>query len=310
MYHRVIDIDSDPQMLAVTENNFRAQMQFLKKRYTILSLKYLYEAIQKKNVPGKAIVITFDDGYADNLYNAKPVLKELNIPATVFVSTGLTEKKTEFWWDELERILLKHDSLPSKLDINVNGEHFSWPISPLGNFKNWNVLQTGNPTTNHLAYRELSAIMRTLDFESRQKILSELQNWAGINNIARSGYTCMTAQEISVLDEGGLIEIGGHTKNHIILSEQSNSQQIEEIVNNKKELESILNKSIYSFAYPYGTTNDYNDDTIKILKDAGYLCACSNFPGIINTETNCFELPRYLVRNWNDREFAQFCQNL
>ena len=51
------------------------------------------------------MLVTFDDGYADNLYEALPVLQRFDIPATVFVSTDAVVQAREFWWDELERLV-------------------------------------------------------------------------------------------------------------------------------------------------------------------------------------------------------------
>ncbi|MDD4953999.1 MAG: polysaccharide deacetylase family protein [Candidatus Omnitrophica bacterium] len=88
MYH-MINTKDNPYVRALIVNprTFRRQMHFLKThRYNVLPLEELVDLIaQKKNIPPKAIAITFDDGYRDNYTNAFPVLKEFGLPATMFI---------------------------------------------------------------------------------------------------------------------------------------------------------------------------------------------------------------------------------
>ena len=67
------------------------------------------------------MALTFDDGYADNLINAKPLLERYGIPATVFVASGYVGAKDPFWWDRLQHVFLEPGVLPRKLGIAVNG---------------------------------------------------------------------------------------------------------------------------------------------------------------------------------------------
>jgi peptidoglycan/xylan/chitin deacetylase (PgdA/CDA1 family) len=78
----------------------------------VLSVTELSGAIEVGRLPRRAVVLTFDDGYADNLL-AKSLLEKRGLAATLFLSTGALDSSHEFWWDELERIfcilaLLKH----------------------------------------------------------------------------------------------------------------------------------------------------------------------------------------------------------
>ena len=83
-YHRVYVKQNDTNLLCVEPKKFEQQMKYLKKNYNILRFE---EDWSKSDRDG--IVITFDDGYLDNLTYALPILDELQIPATVFVSTGI-----------------------------------------------------------------------------------------------------------------------------------------------------------------------------------------------------------------------------
>ncbi len=78
---------------------------------------------------GRSLVaITFDDGYADNLYDALPLLEKHGLPATVFVCTGPVTQGAEFWWDTLERLLLWPTDLPLSLDIDIQGQACHWDL--------------------------------------------------------------------------------------------------------------------------------------------------------------------------------------
>ncbi len=86
MYHH-IDENGAASSLSVSPENFRSQMRFLSRRnYNVISLAELVEAkLKKERLPRNSVVITFDDGYADNYISAYPVLKNYNLPATIFV---------------------------------------------------------------------------------------------------------------------------------------------------------------------------------------------------------------------------------
>ena len=76
LYHRVNNLLIDPQELSVTPENFELQLQFLKSQFKILSLKELLERRDNGLDIDGTIALTFDDGYADNYYNALPILEK------------------------------------------------------------------------------------------------------------------------------------------------------------------------------------------------------------------------------------------
>lgn len=99
LYHRVADVKDDPHLLSVSVHNFKNQIAWLKKNFQILPLLTLVEHIKSNTLNSKSICITFDDGYADNFYNALPILKQFQVPATVFITSGMIGKKNPFYWD-------------------------------------------------------------------------------------------------------------------------------------------------------------------------------------------------------------------
>jgi peptidoglycan/xylan/chitin deacetylase (PgdA/CDA1 family) len=91
MYH---SIGHNPVSFTVRPEEFQKQMDYLlKENYNVISLDELIISLKKKEISQKAVVLTFDDGFEDNYFNAFPVLKKYNFPATIFLSTGFIEKE-------------------------------------------------------------------------------------------------------------------------------------------------------------------------------------------------------------------------
>ena len=101
MYHRIAVPKVDPWGLTVSPERFAEQVQALRARRTILSTDAFVARLRSGDLPHDAVALTFDDGYLDNLRQAKPILEAAGVPATVFLATGRIGTGEEFWWDEL-----------------------------------------------------------------------------------------------------------------------------------------------------------------------------------------------------------------
>jgi peptidoglycan/xylan/chitin deacetylase (PgdA/CDA1 family) len=139
----------------------------------------------------------------------------------------------------------------------------------------------------------------------RWEVLDELSMWAGAEPVGRLSHRLLTLDEVVALAQGDLVEIGGHTVTHPILSTLSVASQRQEILWNKAQLEEIVDRPVVSFAYPFGKQRDYTAETIEIVKEAGFTCACSSFAGIVERSTDSFELPRFEVQDWDGDELAR-----
>jgi peptidoglycan/xylan/chitin deacetylase (PgdA/CDA1 family) len=95
-------------------------MEYIRRFCVPLRLRDLVDALEKRNpLPRRGVVVTFDDGYIDNHACAYQILKTFEIPATIFVTTGSIGSKREFWWDDLERILVLPEQLPTSLTLGL-----------------------------------------------------------------------------------------------------------------------------------------------------------------------------------------------
>jgi peptidoglycan/xylan/chitin deacetylase (PgdA/CDA1 family) len=312
LYHRVTDLASDPQWLSVPPRLFAEHLELLKRHYRPHSLDQLCRGLSTGKLPRRTVVVTFDDGYADNLLEAKPLLERFDVPATVFVATGKVDGETEFWWDELEGLLIGTPDLPASLDLTLHGRTHSWSLaqSPeeypqIADSGRWNVTHSSDPTPRHRAYRELAPIIRELDTETRESVLRDIAGWAGVARGVRSSHRALRPDEVAQLASGGLIEVGAHTVTHPVLSRLSVDEQRREIRGSRERLEALLGHPVNSFSYPFGTRSDYTEETVAAVRDAGFTCACSNFPGLVRSGTDAFQLPRWLARDWNGDEFRR-----
>lgn len=99
VYHRVADVVQDPHQLCVSPKHFRDQMNYLKEHHHVVPLREIVRDLAAGHLHKGHIAITFDDGYADNLLTALPILEACQMPATIFVTTGNVESGESFYWD-------------------------------------------------------------------------------------------------------------------------------------------------------------------------------------------------------------------
>ena len=299
LYHRVVELQSDPQWLCVPPPLFAEQLEALRRLAPFVPLReVLTDCAQTRS-----IAITFDDGYADNLEFAAPIMVEFRAPATVFVAAGSPDR--EFWWDELDALLLQDKPLPTELRLEFAGETRTWTLddaatSPLSR---WNVTKTP-PSTRHALYRDLCSLIRPLPYVEQDRILDKVAVWAGQRRTTRATHRRMTNDDLRALASQPTIEIGTHTLTHPLLSAMSPADQSSEICDSKRLLEAAIAKPVHGFSYPFGTRNDYGAESVRLVREAGYQYACANHSGRVSSKGR-WNLPRYLVRDWSPDELAE-----
>jgi peptidoglycan/xylan/chitin deacetylase (PgdA/CDA1 family) len=289
LYHRVTDIDTDPQLLAVKPENFDDHLALLKEKYHPLTIDQLTsKLIAGENLPDKSVAITFDDGYSDNYHEALPILKKNDLQALFYITTGNLDTGNEFWWDAMERILLLPPNLPPVLEINNHGERFSYDTSTNERRRN--------------AYEQLLPILRRMRPESRSAIIDGIAGWSG-NIQPRSTHRSMTFDELKRMSDSPNAVMGAHTHNHPSLAALTRDEQCREIVQSKQIVERITGSPVKHFSYPFGTWLDYNDDTISICRHENFEWVAANYPATADRKSDLFRIPRFLVRDWNVDEF-------
>jgi peptidoglycan/xylan/chitin deacetylase (PgdA/CDA1 family) len=310
MYHSITEPDIDPWELAVSPSNFEQQLQVLQNSFKISSVSNIVISLQKGRLKNKTVALTFDDGYRDNFESAKPLLEKYNIPASFFItSISFCEEKL-FWWDKLADIILRTPILPANFNIKMGGEIFNDSIKGEGTLneyleqlhRDW-VIPGPPPTKRSTLYYKLWQLMLPLPPVEIDKMLQEIEKWAG-NNVKKmqTPASLMTEQQLKNLADHPLIDIGLHTVNHVALNHHSAQVQESEILQNKKDLEQIVNRKITTIAYPYG---EYSSTTLGIVEKIGLQAGFSVDYNPVNKASDPFKLGRFQVKNWNAKQFEE-----
>lgn len=296
-YHRVADLGSDPQRLAVGVERFDEQMGLLSASYNPMGAGELVELVaHRRRIPERSVVVTIDDGYADALLDAKPILSAHSVPATVFVSSDYVGADVEFWWDELERIVLCAEELPSRVDIDAGDGR---PAA-----EGWDITKAP-ASERQRVYLELREYLLPLRSADRETALASLRAQFGAAALVRPSHRTLTAEQLRELGDGGLVEIGAHTRSHQLLAARTHDEQRDEITGSKNALEQVLGREVRLFSYPYGGSEDFSESTARLVREAGFLGAFTTGFGIVLPWTDRFCTPRCPTEDINGAELAK-----
>jgi peptidoglycan/xylan/chitin deacetylase (PgdA/CDA1 family) len=288
MYHRIVELPVDPYEIAVSPQHFAAQLDYIKQMCNPMRFSDFVDALQQRSLPPRTVVVTFDDGYVDNYQHALPLLEAAEVPATLFVTTGNIDSDREFWWDIFERVLLQPIQLPERLHIEIRGRCLEWQVE--------------SPAQRQQAHQDIHRLLRTLKQTEREQILLNLLQWANVETDARPGYRSVQGKELAQLAASKMIDIGAHTVSHPALPSLSVEEQYEEIVLSRQTLEELIGQPVVTFSYPFGK---YSDDTVELLKSAGFQAACTTHPERVTPGDDLYRLGRYTVADWDGYLFSQ-----
>jgi peptidoglycan/xylan/chitin deacetylase (PgdA/CDA1 family) len=292
-YHRISATQDDVYEVCVSPENFAGHMEALRKYARPISLSKLVQCLKQDSLLPKSVAVTFDDGYADNLYIAKPILEKHGIPATVFICTGYAGK--EFWWDELEHLVISSRADPRALHLQPGGVQFKWDLLQASS-------EVEDPEVRRQFRHALYHSLLSLDVEDQNHAMDAIRRWSGLSSDETRMSRTMNEEELLQLADGGLIEIGAHTRHHPMLPWLSFERQREEIHTNKRELEVLLGKPITAFAYPNGRATA---DAKQIVREAGFEYACTSLHDVVRPESDIYELTRFWQQDVDGERFVK-----
>jgi peptidoglycan/xylan/chitin deacetylase (PgdA/CDA1 family) len=313
IYHRVFDAGFDPQELCGSRAHFGEHLEFLQGRYRVVPLTDLAEAARTGTLERGTVAVTFDDGYADALAIARPALEGHRVPATVFAVSGTLESGATFWWDRLERVLLRPGRLPEVFSLGAGDQPPQFRLgrwAHLGaeefeRLRGWATSIPEDPTPRHTAYRAIWQRLRVLPHAEREELLLALESQAADLAPLPEGTRSLRTAELRELAASRFVEIGAHTVRHEVLAALPADRQQQEIEGSRAALAAALGRPVRAFSYPYGARPDYTPETARLVREAGFTCACANFHGLVRRGADAFQLPRVVIRDWDGATFAR-----
>lgn len=254
-YHRIIPERGygspfADDVFGQTVKELEDSIVWLKEHTAILSEPELIARMERGTSPGKlSVLITFDDGYADNYSLALPVLKKHAVPAVFFVPSKMIEDRELGWWDLISWTIKR----TSKNSLSWGDKSFRFPeekSAAISYFHKKMQLEKYEATRSLVAELAERLGVELPNKEARDR---ELMTWAQLREAANAGVT-----------------IASHTHSHRVLATLDEKSQREELATSKAFIEEKIGMPVRSIAYPVGGYRHFTETTRKVARDAGY----------------------------------------
>jgi len=286
IYHRVLPT-VDPLLPDVPDAaTFRWQMEGVARLFTVLPPTEAAARLAAGRLPARAACISFDDGYADNLMVAFPILRDLGLPAAFFIATDYLDGGMMF----NDRIIETVRRLPEgPIDLSAVGLG-PRRVGPMG--ERAALAQEIIRAVRHLGPRQRAERVARLCALQREPLPAGLMlSTARLRRLAAAG-----------------MEIGGHTRSHPILTRLPDKQAAAEMGGGREILEGILHQPVRLFAYPNGRPGaDYDARHTAMARACGFTAAFSTAAGVSRRDRDPYQLARFTP--W-DRTPARFTGRL
>lgn len=272
IYHRVCESPDPIFPHQVTRQTFDQQMRLLSRTFNVIPLPEAILRLQAGTLPARAACITFDDGYADNVEIALPILKRHRLHATFFIATRYLNGGWMF------------NDIVTESIRQFPGE--SLDLEPIGLGRH----ETATVEQKRKAILDIIARIKYLPPDERDGRAAGVRETAGVT---LGDSLMMTSGQLRKLFDAGM-EIGGHTHSHPILARLGAEEAEQEIRLGKQILESELGHDVRLFAYPNGKPNiDYLPPHVDLVRKAGFLGAVSTSWGGATSPHDIYQLPRF-----------------
>jgi peptidoglycan/xylan/chitin deacetylase (PgdA/CDA1 family) len=258
MYHGVCSNPALPAEVCfhLSPELFARHLAFLTRRYRIISLRQLLDRLERGERLNQEVVLTFDDGYRNNLLYAAPLCRKFSVPFTVFLTTHHVERQS---W------------------MPLNELYALWWAGKL----------------SHARMTELRARIRSLPIGEAAALLDGLGETLTPQERASAGdsFNMLSWAEARELEAQG-DECGSHTHTHCNMAAETPERQREELLLSKRLLEEQLHRPVDLFAYPFGKARQRNAASRENVQAAGYRCALAAEGGPVQPGEDPYCLPR------------------
>lgn len=267
-YHRVLEAPDPLLPGEPCANAFARQVDWLRSHMNVMALSDAVDALREGTLPPRAVCITFDDGYANNLTVAAPILQEAGLPATFFVTTS--DLETGAMWNDVVIEALRNYTgsyaLPGAEDVSID--------------------DTQRRKTIHATLDQIKYLPHGERAELAARMHAEL---AG----GPPPRLMMTPQQVAELARIPGMSVGGHTCTHPILGNLDLASAQAEIAQNRAELLAMGASELRAFAYPNGKPGrDFSARDQEIVRACDYACAVSTEWAAATRNSDAFALPR------------------
>lgn len=243
----------------VSSDIFKWQLELISKNFRVMTFcKLLDFFYNHRKWPKRCAIITVDDGYRDFFLYGYPVLRELGLEATFFVTTNFIDRKIWLWPDRLNAAL-----------FNTNKQYLDVTFS-----SNKIILSLKSDSEKNTAWKILCDYCVSISNKERKEFIQKIETTLDVilQDLPSEGYEASNWEELREMAQNN-IEIGSHSLNHPILSRVGPEELAIEVSKSKFVLEEMLAVPIKTFCYPNSYPADINDEVIKNVVAAGYLGA-------------------------------------
>ncbi len=280
-YHRIGTVgaigEADPAIVDASADEFEAAIEIVAEQCNAITMGDLRHYFRGGKLPPHPVLVTFDDGYRDNLTIAYPILKKHGVPATFFIATHFINERRVFWWDKVHALVKR--SKKTELRFHLGSDHVISMRDPRCAARD--VLRVAKSEGNF----EMSRFLELLEEATGVSLsLEEERAWA--NEIL------MTWDEIRSLRDDGM-DIQSHTRTHRILQNVPKSELASELSGARDDLRAVLGEAPYALAFPVGRTIRPFPHIRAAIRDAGYEISFSNDTGVSRIPVlDPLEIPR------------------
>lgn len=277
-YHAICPHDvgyADPS-ICISPAAFEEHVTYLARNYAVLPLTIVADALREgKPLPPNAVVITFDDGYADNLAAAR-VLHKHGCSATFYITTGCMTDGEPFWPAETPALI---DAIKRPfVELREGTLHVELAI--------------GTPEQRQAAVRRLAKVFKSHPIPVRESLRQQLRAAARNPSLASPMLTWDQIREMRDLH----MIIGAHTVTHPNLPSAGLATAAAEIEGSKARLERELGEPITMFSYPNGGAERYfTPELQEVVMRAGYAAAVTSRNGFASAASDPYGLERVQV---------------